>query len=507
MKKLTSLVLAVLMLLTMTSSFAMAEQQDVVELDVFINESWWPVDTFTGIIPEAITAATGVKLNVTVCADDNQLGLMIASHDLPDLVFTQKELNRLSNSDLCYSYDELLESYAPDYKFNDVQVAIGRSLGTDGKYYAVLNAFNTADEWATAPIAPGQACMFYRQDLYEEMGSPKMENLDDFLNVCQMVKEKYPDIVPFELGGFWKLQDFSAWNGAAGNNTYQYTEDGSVVYKSSSPAYKDYLKYANTLARNGYITAEAYANEDEANSHAVAYSGNCFAYCWYLSPASCLEVLNNESQKINPNVKWAVMPALGEGKADFGTSKGWCGTFVTRNCKDPEAATRLITFLFSEEGRRLSKWGREGIEYTLDENGLPQWTDEWLEATKDSAVMNAKYNQFFYFGASNIEDLLPGYVGLDEASLAAFSSYKDGYKMYPEIGIATPASTSDEGVLETKLNEMLKPQEAKVIFSETDEEFEKNYEELQSKAQQIGVEKLNAYMTEAVQKVKVEFGF
>ena len=121
--------------------------------------------------------------------------------------------------------------------------------------------------------------------------------------------------------------------------------------------------------------------------------------------------------------------------------------------------------------------------------------------------MNAKYNQFFYFGASNIEDLLPGYVGLDEASLAAFSSYKDGYKMYPEIGIATPASTSDEGVLETKLNEMLKPQEAKVIFSETDEEFEKNYEELQSKAQQIGVEKLNAYMTEAVQKVKVEFGF
>ena len=158
MKKLTTLLLAALMLLTSLAAIGYAEQ-DVVELDVFINESWWPVDTFTGIIPEAITEATGVKLNVTVCADDNQLGLMIASNDLPDLIFTQRELNRLSNEDMCYSYDELLEAYAPDYQFNDLQVAIGRSLGTDGKYYAVLNAFNTAEEWATAPIAPGMECM------------------------------------------------------------------------------------------------------------------------------------------------------------------------------------------------------------------------------------------------------------------------------------------------------------------------------------------------------------
>lgn len=506
MKKLTTLLLAALMLLTSLTAIGYAEQ-NVVELDVFINESWWPVDSFTGIIPEAITEATGVKLNVTVCADDNQLGLMIASNDLPDLIFTQRELNRLSNEDMCYSYDELLEAYAPDYQFNDLQVAIGRSLGTDGKYYAVLNAFNTAEEWATAPIAPGMECMYYRKDLYEAIGSPKMENLDDFLTVCGMIQKQYPDIIPFELGGFWKLQNFSAWCGAAGNNTYQYLDDGSVVFKSSVPAYKDYLKYANTLARNGYITAEAYANEDEANSHAVAYSGNCFAYCWYLSPASCLDVMNNESKKINPDVEWAVLPALGGENSGFGTSKGWCGTFVSKKCKDPEAATRLITFLFSEEGRRLSKWGREGIEYTIGEDGLPQWTDEWLEATKDSAVMNSKYNQYFYFGASNIEDLLPGYVGLDAESLAAYATYKDGYDMYPEIGIAVPSSTSDEGVLETKLTEMLKAQEAKVIFSESDEEFEKNFAELESKADQIGVAKLNEYMTENVNRIKAEFGF
>ena len=506
MKKLTSILLAVLMLLTVTPLRG-AVAEEPVELDIFINESWWPIDTFTGIIPEAIQAATGVKLNVTVCTDDNQLGLMIASNDLPDLIFTQKELNRLSDEKVCYSYDELLEQYPSEFQFGDQQKAIGRSLSADGKYYCVLNCYNTAEEWASAPIAPGQACMFYRKDLYEAIGSPKLENLDDFLTVCGMIQEKYPDIIPFELGGFWKLQNFSAWTGAAGNNTYQQLDDGSVVYASSSPAYKDFLTYANTLARKGYITVESYANEDEANSSAIAYGGKCFAYCWYLKPDACLDVLNAESQKIDPSIEWTVLPALGGEHAEFGTSKGWCGTFVSKKCKDPEAATRLITFLFSEEGRRLSKWGREGVEYTMDENNMPVWTDEWMEATKDSNLMNQKYNQYFYLGASNIEDLLPGYVGLDAENLAAFSTYKQGYKMYPEIGIAVPVSTSDEGIIETKLTEMLKPQVAKVIFSETDEEFEKNYEELQSKATQIGVEKLNAYMTENVKKIRDEFGF
>ena len=41
----------------------------------------------------------------------------------------------------------------------------------------------------------------------------------------------------------------------------------------------------------------------------------------------------------------------------------------------------------------------------------------------------------------------------------------------------------------------------------SDEEFEKNFAELESKADQIGVAKLNEYMTENVNRIKAEFGF
>lgn len=336
------------------------------------------------------------------------------------------------------------------------------------------------------------------------MGSPKLENLDDFMNVCGQVKEEYPDMVPFGLGGFWKMQPISSWIGASGGNTYQMMDDGSTVHYVSAPEYKDYLKYANTLAREGYISAEAYANENEGDSHQMAFNGECFAYTWYLSPSS-LQTMNVESQKINPEAQWAVMRPLGGENAAYNTSKGWAGLFISKDCKNPEKAIKFIEYIFSEEGRHLSKWGREGEEYTLDDQGLPVFTDEWKETKKNPDEMNKKYNQYFYFGVNGADELLGDYVDMGEEDLADCTAYKEGYKNYPEIGIATPAASSDEGVIQAKLEEMLKAEAAKVIFSADDDEFEKNYENLMENAEKIGVEKLNSYMTEKVNEVKADY--
>lgn len=510
MKKRTKGLLALMLTGCIAASgmtvYAEEVSEEVTELDIFINMNWWPIDSWTGIIPEEIEARTGVKLNLTVAADTQQLGLMIASNELPDLIFTDQELNRLSSENFCYSYDELIEQYAPEFQADELRVNIARSLSEDGKYYTLLNCLGTNEEWEEAPAgAPGQACIYYRKDIYEAIGSPDMETTEDFMAVCAQVKEQYPEMIPFGLGGYWKLQPISSWLGSSGGNTYQMLDDGSVVHYVSAPEYKEYMKYANTLAREGYISAEAYANENEADSHQMAYNGECFAYTWYLSPSS-LQTLNTESQNINPDAEWAVLEPLGGENAAYNTSKGWAGTFISKSCKNPEAAIKLVEFLFSEEGSRLSKWGREGIEYTLNEDGLPEFSEEWKETKADPTLMNQKYNQYFYFGVNGVYELLGDYMDMAEDDLASCTAYKEGYKNYPEIGIATPASSSDEGIIEAKLKEMLKSEEAKLIFSADDDEFEKNYENLMENAEKIGVNELNAYMTEKVAEIKAEYG-
>lgn len=473
-------------------------------LDIFINESWWPVDTFTGIIPDAIKEATGVDLNVTIAADDSQLGLMIASNELPDLIFTQKELDRLSRPEACYSYNELLEQYVPDYEFPEIQVAIAKTYSADDNYYTILGNFNTSEEWAESPVPAGQMAMYYREDIYEALGSPKLENLDDLMNVCAMVKEQYPDMLPIATDVYYHLNLINAWMGGAGNEKYQYLDDGSVVFKSDSPVYYDWLKYCNQLARNGYIDPENYASTNIEDTLQLVGNGEAFIYLSYLKPSD-LNNVNTRLHGTNPDVNFTISAPLGE--ASYSTSKGWCGLFVSKSCDNPEAAIRFITYMFSDEGRRLSKWGREGEEWTMDETGMPQWSEEWKATYNNSEEMNKKYNQYFYFGANGIEDVMADYCTVSEEDRPKWEAYSDGYECYPELQLAAPLPSSDEGVIETKLMEMLEAEEARVIFAEDDETFESAYQSLQEKADQIGVDTLNAYMTENVVTVKEEFGF
>jgi len=470
------------------------------ELDAFFNMSWYSANAFTGIIPDEIKKNTNVNLNYTIATDDGQLGVMIASGELPDIIITDSYQDRLSNSDLCYSYTELVDKFGAS--FDDVsseEISIAKSMSTDGDYYTVLNNYNTKEEWAEMKLgAPGQAAIFYRKDLMEGLGNPTIENLEDFENVLEQCKTVYPDKVPLGLGGYWKLQAISSWIGVD-QNRYDGT---NYYYPASAPKYKDFLQTANDYARKGYITPEAYANENEGDSHQVAYSGECVFYPWFLTYSNFAQ-LQAETKKIDPNAEWALLPSIGE--ATVSEDKGWAGVFVSKNCKDPEAAARLLTYMFSADGEKTSMWGREGIDYTLTEDNVPEFSDEYITSRGDG-TLTEKYQPFF-FTVSAITEIYSNYAGIDQSFLDQVNSYVQGYKSYPEIGIAKPVASSDEGIILAKLNEIKKNYEAKVIFATSDDEFEKYYQEYMDALKSSGIDEYNAYMSKRIQEVRADYGF
>ena len=48
---------------------------------------------------------------------------------------------------------------------------------------------------------------------------------------------------------------------------------------------------------------------------------------------------------------------------------------ITSECENPGLALQWIDYLFSEEGALFANYGVEGISYTTDENGMPQFTE------------------------------------------------------------------------------------------------------------------------------------
>ena len=87
-----------------------SSSEEQVTLDLFVNHTWWPLQSWSGSVPEYITDQTGVNINVTVAADSQQLPLMISSGELPDLIYTDNTGNMislLSDPDLCWSWEDL----------------------------------------------------------------------------------------------------------------------------------------------------------------------------------------------------------------------------------------------------------------------------------------------------------------------------------------------------------------------------------------------------------------
>lgn len=475
-------------------------------LEIFINFPWFPIDHFEGIIPDAIREATGVDLNITIATDPAQLGLMIASGDLPDLVWTQYDLHRLSDSRVTMSYDDLVTYHGAH--FDDVTeeaMAIGRNFSSDGSLYVILNYFNNAEEWSNLQVgAPGQAMMAYRRDLLEAIGidGSAISSVDELLDVLIDVRDAYPNHIPFGLGGFWQFQGIGNALGVPGARFNPTT--GEYNFITTTPQYRELLEIANRMYREGLISIEHYANENEGVSHQFAFNDEVVFYNWWLSYADYRQ-LYTETRNIHPEAEWAILPFLGdEGYTNF--HSGWSGVFVSRNVSNPEAAARLLSFLHSEEGRRLSMWGREGTEFTMGDNGVPQFSDEFIER-RSAGEMNSVYNTLFHFGGSTIHTIYRNVSGIDPDILAAITTHGVGFQTFPEVTVAQPQPSSNEGVTLALLNEINRVHEPLVIFASTDEEFEQAYEAFMAALEEAGLRDFNAYMTEAIRETRERLGW
>ena len=482
---------------------------DVVTLDLYVDFPWYPVDTWEGIIPEELTKNGGVYFDVTRSADDSQLGLMIASGDLPDVIFTSNEIDRLCDGNLCYGYDELIEQYGIDWQPTSDRIGIARSHNAqegDEHYYTIIGNYSTEQEWKEAEgVVPNISCLYYRKDIWEELGEPSMGSLEEIADVCRMVKEKYPDMIPVSAGNpSWRLAPFRDWFGAS--NDFYYTEDNSVVYRDLLPGYYDYLKYVNNLYRDGLIVEENLAITNESDALQQVYSGKCFIYEWNARPNQ-LDQINTETKKIIPDAEWASVPIPDDACDIIRTGTGWAGVFISRNCKNPEAAIKMIAYMSTEEGRRLAKWGREGIDYVLDEKGVPQFSEEWLAASADGDALHKIYNNDYILCTTELDEAYSFYSGADPEVVANFAKNTDKIINQPELSLAAPVSTSEMGIILSKIREARDAENIKMYTAESDEAFEAAYQNYMDMLEQIGVQKLNDYMTQKVVEVKEDFGF
>ncbi|WP_100407813.1 extracellular solute-binding protein [Bacillus solitudinis] len=470
---------------------------EVVELTMFVNHPWWTQREWGGAVAEEITKQTGVKLNIQVAADDNQLSLMMASGDLPDLVFTADNVDRMADPKLSYAWNELIEEYAPSFEIDKTRKAV--NTVSDENFYTILNAFSTEEEWNSNDKAlpgAGSAGLAVREDIMEELGNPEIKSLTDFENVLMQVKENYDGMLPLvmdinHLGGFFKAH----FGIDVGPTAPWYERDGELFYETRHPGYLEYYKYMNRLYRNGLITAENFTFADDQRDDQMVLSGDAFAHMYVMRVA---DANNTNLEKQGEDFRYKLLTeSISEDTVYINSMIGWSGVFITKNNKNPEASIKLMEFMLSEEGQKLGLWGIEGEHWTWNEEGYPQFN---YDVNDEEYKGEEGIYWWGLLGGSAVSEGIGNYVpGLQ--STEGFQMAKERTIYRPELGLVNPDPDTEERNILTSIQEMIKNEETKIYLAKSEEEAVAAYEQMMANAEKIGIEQLEEWATEEYQSV------
>ena len=309
-----------------------------------------------------------------------KLNLMIASYDLPDLIYTGWNgvpggPHAMIDNEVIIPLNEYIDQLAPDYS-------------------KIINDESNPDLYRQARLDDGTIYMFaqisseghrinqsslqYRQDWLDALGIENVPaTIDDWEEVYKLVKETdlngngEKDELPFCSYG-----TPNQWSYSFGVNAGTWSMDGDTVYYGpTSDAAREYLTYMNRWYTEGLLDKEYIVTDGDAlNTKITGERG--FSY-WGILSAN-LGTYQSAFNKTNPEAKLAGAPYP---KADDGYQYrpvasyiGGSGTAITTACKHVEEAAKWLNFAYTEQGHNLIIFGVEGESYEWVD-GYPKFKD------------------------------------------------------------------------------------------------------------------------------------
>lgn len=474
---------------------------------IFIDHPWFWFDQWgNDSVSQEITKQTGVRFDVVRASDDQQLALLIAADDLPDFVYTSTTsmIALLSDPEVCYSYNELVDTYGVDIHAteNDIQ----NNTYTDGNYYSILNAYLSAEkieegmEKGELLAGGGTLALAYRTDIYEAIGSPKLETIEDVENALKAAKEKFPNVIPLLPRGAGYTWYFAEQLGLQGGSKVGYDKNGDPCYFLNEEGIDQYFKLLNRFAREGLLTPESMTyNFDKFTE--VRNSGNSFMQ---IGSSDEAQSSNNAAIEAGTAYRWKLLTnELSEDAlVSVNTSIGWSGTFITKQNKNPERAIEFMSWARSEEGRKLCSWGIQGEHWDYDENGDTVTTKQYQDALSAGKQKQDDFGiAVWIFGDQGDENAFIDHAVTDPDAqdyITRLQSAVKHTKVMSELYFCIPTQGDALNIFNS-LQDMYNSEVLKVIFSEDEQTCTRAIEAMYNQAEALGLSKLNSWMKDSLE--------
>ncbi|MEI8095402.1 MAG: hypothetical protein WCG80_14420 [Spirochaetales bacterium] len=332
----------------------------------YLNWGWYDRKYKQDVVTQKTFADTKIEVTYSY-GDDDKLNTLFASGKLPDIM-TIGSWTQIAKDAKKWAIplDTIAKKYDP-YFFKTLKPdVVSWYTQPDSHLYGYPNFSNTDKDYKAGYVYGSQAFLV-RGDMYAALGKPDMTTPDGFLKGLRAAKAKYPDINPIGFNAFGGgestlgaiLQDFLA---------ISEFKNGAYYDRYTDPEYLRWMRVFNTAYKEELISDDIFADMNQ-NFEENIQRGKYFAILADGVMTGVKDQLIKAAQADPTKTYLAIDgPKNSKGEANITRNagiQGWTLTFISKDCKDPETAIHLITYMLSEQGQMVSKFGVEGQTYDV----------------------------------------------------------------------------------------------------------------------------------------------
>lgn len=445
-------------------------------------------------------------------AAEEKLNTMIVGNDLPDVIFTDRGavVERLVKAGKLVALDEYYDKY-PNFKKYVKESTFNLLRSEDGKIYQIPN-------WYTAGTF-GNGGWMVNKDIYNELGRPKLETFDDLYDYLLQVRDKYPNVVPLEVGEKGAGLDIM-YGGFKENATSHdiglkgYPDGDKLVSIFEDQAYKELVLYINKLFRERLITQDALQQTQDAVKEkvntgrvAVMIESNITTY-----GAEGHRALTNANPDSGYEIIWPIRKAGLDKDKIFVSgfeSLGWNVNVITTEAKDPEAIFAYYDWITGPEGQKVLFFGPKGLfwdEENADGSPIPNEAYKTGDVNERTEKMR-KFEDFNWAGNTTF---------IDTAKMSLEMALSENQRSWETIAQSTvtwatskdvteyvntePIPETEIGVILQNVNDIYTVAFAKMVHAKSDEEVLAVLEQAKKDSNKAGLDKLLQFRTEKWQE-------
>ena len=343
-----------------------------------------------------LSKRTGVQIEFIHPPAGNEaenFNLMVSSGDLPDLIeysflsYKGGPEKALDDNIIKEITKEEMKSKAP----NLAKVLLehpqwDKQVKTDsGKYYCfpAIRGDESLDYWRGMQI---------RKDYLDKIGMEAPETIEEWEKVLTAFKEQLNIENPLTfLSSDKNKNNYLSFVGAYGITNSFFLKDGKVIFGPMTDEYGEFISLFNRWAEKGLIDPD-YATQDGktmdakiASGRAGAYEGSAGGDMGRHIAATKANDPTAELMAVKPPVlKKGDEPKIGFKDFDYIPTQS---IHISTNCKNIDAAFKLLDYGYGEEGHMYFNFGVEGTSYNMID-GYPTFVDSIIHPTDGTAVSN-----------------------------------------------------------------------------------------------------------------------